>query len=373
VHLFTDAIPVDRVTENRADESVSAIYAVFKTFLSLSEMANVDGSAIERVFVSVRCGPMPTRFKLLGEHVPAALSHGHLARGEVCSGSWVFHFISIPDNANTTSTLQVELKSYEGYIDFTVLGSKPPIRIAPPYGVASRYDSALSDSHRRLSSASANTSEVSNQVLVCNAEPGIKYYIGVKFSEGHDSHCAVYDVKAKLSNNDIAGCTAPRQAAPGHGFRPTTLEPHISFSDSVKSGAVQLYSIDITEAHAHDNLVVEVELLVTSAGSDSPNAIELMLFEGNLPSDGKYETEHFAQKGKAGLWSVAISAQDLKQTRYYMVVKGTDVAPVRFRIVALLIESSLVLGHRHHGEGSREQEEWGRKEGRQCLSVSCRK
>jgi len=30
VHIFTDTIPVDRLTENRADRSVSAVYAVFK-------------------------------------------------------------------------------------------------------------------------------------------------------------------------------------------------------------------------------------------------------------------------------------------------------------------------------------------------------
>jgi hypothetical protein len=43
VHLFSNAIPVDRTTENRAEYSVSSIYAVFKTFLSLSEMSNADG------------------------------------------------------------------------------------------------------------------------------------------------------------------------------------------------------------------------------------------------------------------------------------------------------------------------------------------
>jgi hypothetical protein len=33
VHLFSDAIPVDRLTENRAEQSVSALYAVFKVRL----------------------------------------------------------------------------------------------------------------------------------------------------------------------------------------------------------------------------------------------------------------------------------------------------------------------------------------------------
>ena len=38
VHLFTDEIPVNRLTENRANSSNSAVYAVFKTFLSLNQM-----------------------------------------------------------------------------------------------------------------------------------------------------------------------------------------------------------------------------------------------------------------------------------------------------------------------------------------------
>jgi hypothetical protein len=352
VHLFTDAIPGDRLTENRADESVSAIYAVFKTFLSLSAMTNVDGSPVQKIFVSVRCGPTATRFKLLGEHVTAGLLNDHPIRGEVCSGAWVFHYMAVPQNANVSSTLHVKVDTYEGHVDFTVLGSYPPVRIAPPYGISSRdnFDDSSSDSHRRLSSATSNSTEVSNEVTVCDAEPGITYYIGVKVSDGYDGHCAVYDIEATLKINDIQGCEAPRQSAPDHSFQPVALTAHVPVSDTVESGKFRQYSIEIDEDHAHDNLVVEAELLVTTAGSDSPDAIELMLFAGELPLDGNYKTQFFAQKGKAGLWSVGISAHDLKQMTYHIVVKGTDVGPVRFRVVALLIESELVLGHRHHGE-----------------------
>jgi hypothetical protein len=33
VHLFTNIIPFDRRTENRAEYSVSSVYSVFKNFL----------------------------------------------------------------------------------------------------------------------------------------------------------------------------------------------------------------------------------------------------------------------------------------------------------------------------------------------------
>jgi len=346
VHLFSNSIPVDRITHNRADSSVSHVYAVFRTFLALNDMTNLDGSEVKKAFVSVRCGPTATRFKLLGEHITAHLESGHLIRGDVCSGSWVFHYIVVPENANASSTLSVELNSYEGYTDFTVLASHPPIRISPPYGISTPYTSEGSSS----SASSSNSTEVSNIATICDVEPGLTYYIGVKISAGHDSHCAVYDILTTLSN-DI-GCSTPRQSAPDQGFQPVALTAHTPLSDSVESGGFQHYSIEIDEYHAHDNLVVEAELLATSAGSDSdsPDAIELMLFEKSFPPGGSYSTQFFAQKGKAGVWSVAISSHDLKQQTYYVVVKGTDIHPVRFRIVAFLIESSLVMGHRHHGE-----------------------
>ena len=54
VHLFTNDIPTNRLTENRAEHSASNIYAVFKTFLSLQEMENADGSPVQVLYVSVR-------------------------------------------------------------------------------------------------------------------------------------------------------------------------------------------------------------------------------------------------------------------------------------------------------------------------------
>ena len=73
VHLFTNDIPTNRLTENRAEHSVSNVYAVFKTFLSLQEMENADGSPVEVLYISVRCGPSASHFRFLGEHVLAAM------------------------------------------------------------------------------------------------------------------------------------------------------------------------------------------------------------------------------------------------------------------------------------------------------------
>ncbi len=38
-------------------------------YLSLQQMTNVDGSAVSKVFLGVRCGPEAVRFQILGVHV----------------------------------------------------------------------------------------------------------------------------------------------------------------------------------------------------------------------------------------------------------------------------------------------------------------
>ena len=64
------------------------------------------------------------------------------------------------------------------------------------------------------------------------------------------------------------------------------------------------------------------------SGTDWPTALEVRLCEGALPDDGSYESNSFSAVGKAGLWSIAISSHDLKETTYYVAVKGTDVGEV---------------------------------------------
>ena len=71
-----------------------------------------------------------------------------------------------------------------------------------------------------------------------------------------------------------------------------------------------------------------MELLVTVSGTDWPTALEVRLFEGALPGHGSYESNSFSAVGNAGLWSIAISSHDLKETTYYVAVKGTDVGEV---------------------------------------------
>ena len=293
-------------------------------------MTSADGTPIDHVYLSVHCGPNPSSFKVLGEHVVAKLHNGHSSRGEVCSGSWVYHYITVPESVNATASLDIKLFAYEGYVDYTVIGTHPPIRIAPPYG------SASVDHHE-------------DDVIICNVEAGLIYYVGVQIGAGHDNHCAVYDITAKLDLNDVH-CETVRQSAPESGVVPTPLTAYVPVSDSVDNKNHKVYSMEVDTAHSHDNLLIEVELTMSTASSDFPNALEVLLFEHEVPTDGHYESPFFAATGSAGLWTIAVSAHDLKEETYFVVVKGAAINQVRYRVVALLIESELIMGHRHHGE-----------------------
>jgi hypothetical protein len=62
---------------------------------------------------------------------------------------------------------------------------------------------------------------------------------------------------------------------------------------------------------------------MVSARADTPNALEVRLFQGSVPTDGSYETERISAVGKSGMWSIAVSAHDIMEGTYFIVVKGT--------------------------------------------------
>ena len=78
----------------------------------------------------------------------------------------------------------------------------------------------------------------------------------------------------------------------------------------------------------------------------------MRLYEGSVPSS--YKSEYFALDGIAGLWSVSISAHDLKETSYYIAVLG-KAELARYRITSLLITSEFKMDHKTHAEVCEDQ------------------
>ena len=316
VSLFTDTIPEDRETENRADRSVSNIYAVFKNYLSLRQLEDLS-----RVFLSVQCRDNPVSFKIFGERVPAKLTLDHKSRGEVCPGYFIYHYVDTYFSLN----LHVAVHAFEGDLVFTVLSSDPPIRIAPPYAEAS--------SSLEVDVTGESSSKDAKVEIPC-ADKG-RYYVGITTTS---DACAVYDIEPFLTASSCA--EIPRQEAYDTPLEITNLEVQVPENHACSAGTYKLFSFDL---NVQENVIIEVEQRTTH---EAPEALGVFLYQGSVPAD--YATELFSDFGSGGIWSVSLSANDVRNGTYYVAVKCWDIEPVSFRIAVLLIQS--VVDKRIHGE-----------------------
>jgi hypothetical protein len=99
-------------------------------------------------------------------------------------------------------------------------------------------------------------------VRICGPEAGQTYYVGVTLASTRTSKtCATYNIKATHSELEEK-CAASWQSAPTRALVPTPLTAFIPFFYTVLSGEYQLYSIQISDPQAEDNLVIEVDISV---------------------------------------------------------------------------------------------------------------
>lgn len=109
---------------------------------------------VEKVYISVHCGPEFKRFKIIGEHVvclftsnrissvclthvfarimylcfaakTASLPNAESVRGEVCAGSWIYHYVHVPKKTNSNFSLDFSVFAFEGAVDFSISESHP--------------------------------------------------------------------------------------------------------------------------------------------------------------------------------------------------------------------------------------------------------
>lgn len=143
VYLYLNNIPSDRHTENRAEFSVVSANSIYRNYLNL--LSNFTKSSdVHTIYLSVRCGLQPKRFKILGDYVVSTPSNcalffsfsdiprqltkipnGDAIRGEVCLSAWIYHSIVIPENFDKNSTLDVSGIAYSDAIEFVVKAGSP--------------------------------------------------------------------------------------------------------------------------------------------------------------------------------------------------------------------------------------------------------
>mmetsp|Transcript_14906 Transcript_14906/g.48653 ORF Transcript_14906/g.48653 Transcript_14906/m.48653 type:complete len:1617 (+) Transcript_14906:81-4931(+) len=362
VSLFTDEIPVDRISENRADRSVSNIFAIFKNYISLREVRDLT-----RVFVSVQCAETAVSYRILGEHVVAEMRDDHKTRGEVCPGTFIYHYVDMPGHceegedecapvpaefqgANAIS-LNVKVHAFEGDLAYTILASDPPIRVAPPKAevyalVVDEIDEGRRR-QRRLDDNNDVPSTADADVYVPCVETA-RYYVGVKTIT---DACAVYEIEPAVQVQTNDDCDAPREAAYDESVAITQLQIQVPENHACAAGQYQLFSFEVSEERSHENLVVEVERRDEPRSGDTPDALGVYLYAPPLvevPDD--YETELYSEWGSAGIWSVSISSHDMTNGTYHLAVKCHGISDVSFSVSVILIQAKLTVGHRSHGE-----------------------
>ena len=175
-------------------------------------------------------------------------------------------------------------------------------------------------------------------------------YIGLLGSEG----CPTFEVLAHTYTG--GNCSEVRNFAEAdttHAATELDFE-HFTHGSCSPGGYTDFY-LNVSESHADDNIIFEVEQL----GDDTdPHALTIYLFPHEIPSDR--QSERRSETSSEGLYSVAISSLDVEPGIYFFSVKCKDSGladngggggeRMRFRVAPLAIHRDLALGYTQHGE-----------------------
>ena len=175
-------------------------------------------------------------------------------------------------------------------------------------------------------------------------------YIGLLGSEG----CPTFEVLAHTYTG--GNCSEVRNFAEAdttHAATELDFE-HFTHGSCSPGGYTDFY-LNVSESHADDNIIFEVEQL----GDDTdPHALTIYLFPHEIPSDR--QSERRSETSSEGLYSVAISSLDVEPGIYFFSVKCKDSGladngggggeRMRFRVAPLAIHRDLAVGYTQHGE-----------------------
>jgi hypothetical protein len=173
----------------------------------------------------------------------ARIPPGSAIRGEVCAGSWVYHYVHAPQGAGTNASLTINAFAYSGAIDFAVKGGGLPFHIMPPFGTAS-------------------FSSVGN-VKLCGLNEDSYYYVAVALSTNYsllDSNlCSTYDITAHITQDEDEKCQAKTNEAPDREVSGAKLRPSIPVIDEVTKNEFNLYSFTVGHGMVTSNIFFEVK------------------------------------------------------------------------------------------------------------------
>jgi hypothetical protein len=175
-------------------------------------------------------------------------------------------------------------------------------------------------------------------------------YIGLLGSEG----CPTFEILAHTYSG--GNCSEVRNFAE---VDPTQSSIELDFEHfthgSCSPGGYTDFYLNVSESHADDNIIFEVEQL---GDNSDPHALTIYLFPSKIPPDR--QTEMRSSTSSDGLYSVAISSLDVEPGLYFLSVKCKDAGlvdsgggggeRVLFRVAPLAIHRDLTIGYTQHGE-----------------------
>lgn len=92
-------------------------------------------------------------------------------------------------------------------------------------------------------------------------------------------------------------------------------------------------------------MIVEVEDL---SDTKNPSSLLVQVFEGEIAESRSSEWRDSIVDD--GVFSVALSSQDMKAGLWFITVSGTSYTSVRYRVLVVPIPTTLTVGRSLHGE-----------------------
>jgi len=311
--------------------------------LSLAVPTGLVEDDIPALFLSVRCGASPVRFKAVAVVIASELISEKHSFGEVCPGGWVYFKTIVPEGY---THVDFEVTKYEGSMSLSARSDEKPMRLTYPYVDLKR-----------------DATEETTNVYSCDDEEGQVVYLGVK--GGH--HCASFTVTPHFFNGE---CSDEKNVE--HTFQAQedkTVALHKEswmYSHCERGGwAGMSFRETFTKGMEVNNVLIEVEALMEDADQVDPRAVAVYVYKGAAPPS--------ASERDASFQSVSLAAKDNIHTIFHSYIEinklldeledtdeenmylsfaikcSDDRDLTRFRIMLHETHAKLSFGHRYHG------------------------
>lgn len=173
LHLFPQSIPSDRVARQVATQAIDLVYSI-----------TIDSHHLHAYtyYASVKCGPIPTTYRVRALAIHAEVMDGAHVAGMVCPGAWTYHYFHA-DSSSAHSDLQFRLRLSTGDVSYMTAHLHPPLKLRPPY--------------RSVDYSAHSDAGVYTEASLCSVEEGKQF-----FALRGQGHCAEYELHLDVMSHE---------------------------------------------------------------------------------------------------------------------------------------------------------------------------